>query len=108
MLIPISLVAFGTQLVLAVADVVPAFDIERGCRVDSTQAFDLSTGLNETLKRCAADERRARAQLRTQWHRFRAADKMQCIGEADIGGTPSYVDLLTCLQLAKDARRLPK
>jgi hypothetical protein len=33
---------------------------------------------------------------------------MQCVGEADIGGTPSYVDLLTCLQLAKDARQLPK
>jgi hypothetical protein len=108
MLIPISLIAFGTQLVVAAADVVPAFDIDRGCRVDSTQAFDLSTGLNETLKRCAADERRARAQLRTQWPRFRAADKMQCVGEADIGGTPGYVDPLTCLQLAKDARQLPK
>jgi hypothetical protein len=103
-----SMIALGAQLVVAAADVVPAFDIERGCRVDSTQAFDLSTGLNETVKRCAADERRARAQLRTQWPRFRAADKMQCIGEADIGGTPSYVDLLTCLQLAKDAAQLPK
>jgi hypothetical protein len=108
MLIQFSMIALGTQLVVAAADVVPAFDIERGCRVDSTQAFDLSTGLNETAKRCAADERRARAQLRTQWARFRAVDKMQCIGEADIGGTPSYVDLLTCLQLAKDARQLLK
>ena len=79
--------------------------IALGCRVDGTQAFDLNTGLNETDKRCVADEQGAMAQLQTQ---FREVEKSQCIEEADIGGTPSYVDLLTCLQLAKDARQLPK
>ncbi len=41
MLIPISMIVLGTQLVIAVADGVPKYDIARGCRVDSTQAFDL-------------------------------------------------------------------
>ncbi len=99
MLIPFSMIALSTQLVMTVADGVPKFDIARGCRVDSTQAFDLSVGLNETVKRCVADE---------QWSQFREPDKTQCTGEANIGGTPSYVDLLTCLQLANDARQLPK
>ena len=109
MLVQFSMIALGTQLVVAAADVVPAFDIERGCRVDNAQASDLSTGLNETLETmCRGRAALARAQLRIHWARFRAADKMECIGEADIGGTPSYVDLLTCLQLAKDAAQLPK
>ena len=108
MLVPFSMIALGTQLVITVADGVPKFDIARGCRLDSAQQLDLNTGLNETDKRCVADEQGAMAQLQTQWSQFRATDKTQCVGEADIGDTPSYVDLLTCLQLAKDARQLPK
>jgi hypothetical protein len=108
MLIPVSVIALGTQLVVMTADVVPEFDIARECRVDGTQAFDLNTGLNETDKRCVADEQRATAQLQTQWPLFHTADKSQCIEEADIGGVTSYIELLTCLQLAKAARQLPK
>jgi hypothetical protein len=102
------MIALGTQLVVMVADVVPKFDIARGCHLDSTQAFDLNTGKDETIKKCVADEQGAMAVLSTQWSQFREADRRQCIEEADIGGPPSYVDLLTCLQLAKDARQLPK
>ena len=108
MLIPFSMIALSTQIVMTVADGVPKFDIARGCRVDSSQAFDLSVGLNETVKRCVADEQQALTKLQTQWSQFREPDKTQCTGEANIGGTPSYVDLLTCLQLANDARQLPK
>lgn len=108
MLIAVSTIVLGTQVVLTVADVVPKYDIARGCRLDSTQAFDLSAGLNEPIKRCLSDEQRAMSQLQTQWSQFPATDKTQCMAEADIGGTPSYVELLTCLQLAKDARPLPK
>jgi hypothetical protein len=106
--ITFSMIALATQLVIPVADDVPKFDIARGCRIDSTQAFDLSTGQNETVKRCAADEQQALTQLQTQWSQFRGSDKAQCTEEANIGGTPSSVDLLTCLQAAKLARQLPK
>ena len=106
--ISFSMIVLGTQLVIPVADVVPKFDIARQCHLDSTQAFDLSIGQNETVKRCVADERQALSQLQTQWSQFREPDKAQCTAETNIGDTPSYVDLLTCLQLAKDARQLPK
>jgi hypothetical protein len=108
MLVQFSMIALGAQLVVTVADDVPQFDIARGCRVDSTQAFDLNTGQNETVKKCVADEQGAMAVLSTQWFQFRETDRRQCIEEADISGAPSYVELLTCLQLAKDARHLPK
>ena len=108
MSITFSMIVLGTQLVMTVADGVPEFDMARGCRLDSTQAFDLSTGQNETVKRCVADEQQAVTQLQTQWSQFRDSDKAQCTEETNIGGTPSYVDLLMCLQGAKLARQLPK
>jgi hypothetical protein len=58
-----SIIALAAQLVIPVADGVPKFDIARGCRLDSIRAFDLSTGQNETVKRCVADEQQALAQL---------------------------------------------
>jgi len=108
MLIPFSMIVLGTHLVITVADGVPKFDIARQCRLDSTQAFDLSAGLNETVKRCVADEQRALTQLQTQWSQFRESNKAQCTEETNIGGTSSYVDLLTCLELAKEAGQLQK
>ena len=106
--ISFSIIALAAQLVIPVADDVPKFDTARGYRLDSTQAFDLSTGQNETVKRCVADEQQALTQLQTQWSQFRGSDKPQCTEEAKIGGTPSYVNLLTCLQAAKLARQLSK
>jgi hypothetical protein len=108
MLVQFSMIALGAQLVVMVADDVPRFDIARGCRVDSTQAFDLNTGQNETVKKCVSDEHGAMAVLSGQWSQFRETDRRQCMREADISRAPSYADLLTCLQLAKDARQLPK
>jgi hypothetical protein len=107
-LIAISMIALSAQLIVRVADAVPEFDITRGCRLDSAQAFDPSVGMNETIKRCIADEQAAIEQLRKQWPQFQEADKTQCIGETKIGGTASYVDLLTCLHLAQDARQQAK
>jgi hypothetical protein len=103
-----SMMVLGSQLVMTVADGVPKFDVARQCRLDSTQAFDLNAGMNETVKRCVADEQQALTQLQTQWSQFREPNKAQCSEETSIGGTSSYVDLLTCLQLAKDARQLPQ
>jgi len=91
--ISFSMIVLGTQLVMTVADGVPKFDIARGCRLDTTQALDLSTGQNETVKRCVADEQQALTQLQTQWSQFLGSDKAQCTEEANIGDTPSYVDL---------------
>jgi hypothetical protein len=108
LLIPVSMIALSAQLVVRVADTIPEFDITRGCRLDSAQAFDPSAGLNETIKKCVVDEQTAVEQLRQQWPQFQEADKRQCIGETKIGGAASYVDLLTCLHLAQDARQQAK
>jgi hypothetical protein len=114
MLVQITIMVLTSQLILTVADSVPKFDISRGCKVDSTSAFDPNAGMNATIKRCVDDEQQARDQLRTQWSGFAASDRAMCttetVGEkADDNATPpSYVELLTCLQGQQLARKLPK
>ena len=111
MLIQFSMIVLTSQLVIAVADGVPQFNIERGCKVDSASQLDLNASMNATIKRCMTDEQQARDQLQAQWSGFLASDRAMCTGAA-LGSSdatpPSYVDLLTCLQDQQLARKLPK
>jgi hypothetical protein len=111
MLILFSTLILASQLIVTVADTVPNFDIERGCKDDSAAAFDPNAGLNATIKRCADDEQQAKDQLQTQWSQFAPSDKNMCMGlvTGDAASiTPSYVELLTCLQGQQLVRKLPK
>jgi hypothetical protein len=80
MLIQFSMIVLTSQLVIAVADGVPQFNIERGCKVDSASAFDPNAGMSATIKRCGDDEQRAKGQLETQWSGFVASDRAMCTG----------------------------
>src|SRR5258705_13360713 len=57
--------------------------------------------VDQTTKSCVNDEKRARQQLASQWSKFSASSKAECVPQESIGGTPSYVSLLTCLQLGQ-------
>ena len=94
--ISISMVVVGS-LVVAVADRLPAFDVSRSCKLDVAATSGLS--VDQSLKNCVNDENRARQQLVSQWSKFSAASRSQCLPLESIGGTPSYVSLLTCLQM---------
>ena len=93
--ISISTIVRGTHLVVAAADQVPAFDISRSCKLDTAATGGLS--VDQSLKNCVTDENRAQRRLASQWSKFSASSKSQCIPLESIGGTPSYVSLLTCL-----------
>jgi hypothetical protein len=110
MMVPIPIMILASQLVIAVADEVPKFDIGRGCRVDSNAVFDPSLGKSGTIKRCMDDEQQAKDQLQTQWSGFTNSDRTMCVASTISDGSipPSYVDLLTCLQDQQLARKLPK
>jgi hypothetical protein len=58
----------------------------------------------QTLDSCLQKEEAARDQLRNGWASFPARDRTECSGAATIG-PPSYVDLLTCLEMREDVRR---
>ena len=95
--ISISMIVVGTHLVVAVADRVPVFDVPRSCKLDLAATAGLS--VDQSLKNCVNDENRARQQLMSQWSKFSASSRAQCIPLENVGGTPSYVSLLTCLQM---------
>ena len=47
-----------------------------------------------------------REHLVQEWSTFAAADKASCVGEEKLGPLPSYTDLATCLEMARDARKM--
>lgn len=92
----------GTYLVLA-ADRLPAFDTNASCHA----AAAVSAAINRNEDVCKKDEQDARAKLDEQWAQYAAADKAHCGALSRTGGAPSYVEMLTCLELATAARQLP-
>ena len=95
----VSLLASASQL-SAATDAVPKFDIERNCRSELSGG----SGIGETMASCKADEERAQDELTPRWSVFSRADKKVCIQETQIDGSPSYVELLTCLEMTPSGR----
>ena len=50
--------------------------------------------------------KKARETLVSQWAQFAPESRTTCM-EAQAGFSPSYVELLTCLQIAKEVKGLP-
>jgi hypothetical protein len=102
MLISVPVIILGSHLAITVADNVPKFDITRGCRLDNTASSGLAE--EQPLRKCESDEQQALQQLQTQWSQFSESDKATCITTTNTDDTPSYVELLICLQEAKEVQ----
>ena len=94
--IPAILLGSLLATTAAMADTVPKYDMARTCRLDHAAASGLA--VSESMKNCVRDEKRAFGQLRKQWPKFAEAKRAGCVSQNTIGGTPSYVELVTCLQ----------
>jgi hypothetical protein len=94
----------GISLAAHAADGVPKFDVAKNCKAEVTEG----SGIGETIDSCTRDEEQARQQLIAQWDRFSREDKLACIRETAIDGSPSYVELQTCVELANDTKALRK
>ena len=105
MAISVPIMILGS-LAITVADNVPKFDIARGCRIENTASSGLAEEL--PLKKCVSDEQQALQELQTQWSQFSNSDRATCIATTNTNDTPSYVELVTCLEEAKEARGLLK
>jgi hypothetical protein len=92
----------GGHLIIKVADNVPVLNFEPLCREAATG----NLGLKEEFEICSKDERAARDELAKQWSAFNAADRARCVRASSTNGTASYVEVLTCLELDRDARKL--
>ena len=100
MLLHLPIVILAAFSPVAVSDDVPKLDIVRECRFEG--------GATVEPDRCSNDEDAALRELEKAWAQFAVADKRNCIVAATIGGFASYVELLTCLEMARDANNADK
>jgi hypothetical protein len=85
--------------VFAATQDIPSFDVAAHCRRAASRATPVGNA-----EACLRLEQEAREQLAKQWPTFAAADKTHCLGLSTLGGEPTYTELLSCLELARDAR----
>ena len=101
-------VAAGAALLLfaamAFAADVPRLDVAGACRAAAAAA---EPGDKYDADRCLKSENDARDQLKSQWANYPAADRSFCTQTATMGGTASYVELITCLELKRDVAKMP-
>jgi len=99
-LLPIILA--GSHIWLA-ADQVPQFNVEPTCRA----VHQATSGLKRDEAGCKRDELTAQNKLKQEWDGFSADQRAHCSRLSMLGGSPSYVELLTCLEIDKAAKNLP-
>jgi len=90
------------RTVPARADSPPVLKVESSCEAAGRGAIVL--GRNKEA--CLADETTAQDTLKQNWSKYSASDKTQCVGMATNGGPASYVELLSCLEIMRDARNI--
>jgi hypothetical protein len=98
----LSAITLGGLLLVAAVDHVPVLNTAPTCA-----GADSGLSATRTVASCQQSEQEARDALAAQWSKFPAADRSECVAETGIGGFPSYVQVLTCLEMARDARNLP-
>jgi hypothetical protein len=101
-IVPVLLVS--AHLATPIADPVPNLNVEPSCRA----AASGSIGIQQDMNVCLQDEKEARDALAKEWDTFAPADRTSCTRLSMTGGTPTYTELQTCLEIARDARALKK
>jgi hypothetical protein len=100
----LSSLALAATLLLAAADKVPNLDVEPGCRA----AAKMGDSVDSALRQCLADEKGARDELEKEWAQFSPELRARCVATTRSGGDPSYVEVLVCMQMGRDAARMEK
>jgi hypothetical protein len=87
------LVAASSGRSLFVADSIPEFKIE------SCRAAEESGSAARNAQACFQDEQNAKDTLQKNWSRYDSTQKGHCQRLMKAGGKPSYVELLTCVEM---------
>lgn len=96
MLVHLPIVLLAGLSLTPVADNVPNFSITRECGLEG--------GSQANQNHCTGVEKQALQQLRKEWPQFTSNDRQRCQQVTTMDGTGSYVEYLTCLEMARDTR----
>jgi hypothetical protein len=104
----VRIIFTGTILGLAVvpagADDPPILNMGPSCDAAAAAAISLVRDKQE----CMREEGAAQDSLTKNWSQYLPADKTLCVGMVAKGGPASYVELLSCLEIMKDAAAIHK
>src|ERR1700751_2051054 len=88
------------------SDDVPTLDVNPVCHGIAMQG-ELEAGLQQTsFQQCVQREQATRDEVKKEWSTFSTADKSHCVALAKTGGESSYTELITCMEMARDVRKL--
>ena len=88
------------------SDDIPTLDVNPVCHGIAMQG-ELEAGLQRTsFEQCVQSEQSVRDEIKKQWSTFTTADRTDCVALAKTGGESSYTELLTCMEMARDVRKL--
>jgi hypothetical protein len=104
MFFPLAILSISVPLIVTVADEIPRFDVQPSCRGGLNSAISIAKDTGA----CVKNETAARDQLAKVWATFARADRVRCADMTRLGGPPSYVELLTCLEIARDIAKIHK
>jgi hypothetical protein len=98
---PLTPIILAAQMMVTIVDEIPYIDSTATCRAETAQ-------IQASVQFCIQDEQRAHDRLVQEWSQFANSDKADCARTTESSGSSGYVKLLTCLELARDAKKLPR
>ena len=103
-------VGLGSQALWAKANArangPPTLNVKPSCDAAADRtSMEQTAGSNvRDVASCMRDENEARDQLAKEWAQFPSGDQRSCTSITKTGGIPSYVELLVCLEMDRDAK----
>ena len=94
--------ALSSGRILLAADTVPEFKIE-SCRAAEGEPGAAA----RNVESCFQDEQNAKDTLRQNWSSYDPSQRDHCRRLMKAGGKPSYVELLTCIEMKTGATTTP-
>jgi hypothetical protein len=102
----IALAMIMSPILSARSDDIPTLDVNPVCHGIASQS-SLEVGLQQTgFEQCVQSEQTVRDEIKKEWSTFTTADKSHCVALAKTGGESSYTELITCMEMARDVRKL--
>lgn len=77
---------------------VPPLAVERSCH--DAEAYGM-TDRQQTYRNCMLDENEAKDKLEKNWSSYKATTRRECLA-AGAHPSPSYVELLTCIEMTEE------
>jgi hypothetical protein len=103
---PIAMAMIMAAILSARSDDIPTLDVNPVCRGIAMQG-ELEAGLQQTsFQQCIQSEQVVREEVKKEWSTFSTADKSHCVALAKTGGESSYTELITCMEMSRDVRKL--